>query len=117
MFAIFRVLFVVLGSLASLTALAQAENNNSNPDQSAALAALASARSGDWPQAYTKAGQLKDPLPLKMVRWLDYMRSNAGYRFPDIAAFIAHMKTKQLKGWTRQRKLALIESNQADCFV
>ena len=69
MFAIFRVLFVVLGSLASLTALAQAENNNSNPDQSAALAALASARSGDWPQAYTKAGQLKDPLPLKMVRW------------------------------------------------
>jgi len=86
LFSVFPFLLVAFGSLASLTALAQGDNNNSNNDQSAALAALASARSGDWPQAYAKSGQLKDPLPLKMVRWLDYMRSNAGYRFADIAA-------------------------------
>jgi len=98
--AIIRVLFVALGGLASLTALAQADNNSPSTDQSAALAALASARSGDWPQAYAKAGQLKDPLPLKMVRWLDYIRSNAGYRFADIAAFI-----DQNPDWPQQKKL------------
>lgn len=101
MFSVLRALFVVVGVSISLTALAQPENNNSgNTDQAAALAVLNAARGSDWPQAYAKAGQLKDPLPLKIVRWLDYMRSNAGYRFTDIAAFI-----EQNPDWPQQKKL------------
>jgi soluble lytic murein transglycosylase len=102
LFSVFRVLFVTGGILASLTALAQADNSNNSGDteQSAAIAALAAAHSGDWAQAYARAGQLQDPLPLKMVRWLDYIRSNAGYRFADIAGFI-----DQNPGWPLQKKL------------
>src|ERR1700693_1485092 len=100
LFSIFRVLFVALGTLASLTALAQADNNNTNTDQSAAIGALAAAHSGDWAQAYARAGVLQDSLALKMVRWLDYIRSNAGYRSNDIAGFV-----DQNPGWPLQKKL------------
>src|ERR1700680_430522 len=102
MLSVFSVFFVVLGALVSLTALAEADTGNStNIDQSAAVAALAAAaHSGDWAQAYARGGQLQDPLPLKMVRWLDYLRSNAGYRFADIAGFI-----DQNPDWPLQKKL------------
>jgi soluble lytic murein transglycosylase len=91
LFAIFRALVVTLGCVASLITLARADNNtgkDANIDQSAAIAILGAARSGEWAQAYARAGQLQDPLPLKLVRWLDYIRSNGGYRFSDIAGFI-----------------------------
>jgi len=54
----------------------------------ATQAALAAARSGDWSQAYARAMQVQDPLPLNIVRWLDYNRTNAGGRFAEIADFI-----------------------------
>ena len=100
MFSAFRVLFVATGIVASLIALARADDSNSNTDQSAAVAALSAAHSGDWTQAYARAGQIKDPLPLKLVRWLDYIRSNAGNRFTDIAAFI-----DQNPDWPLHKKL------------
>lgn len=100
MFSVFRVLFVALGVLSLLNTLAQADNNNSTADQSAALSALAAARGGEWAKAYAEAGKLQDPLPLKLVRWLDYIRTNAGYRFAEIGSFI-----DQNPGWPLQKKL------------
>ena len=100
MFSAFRVLFVALGVLFSLNTLARADNNDSSTADQSALTALAAARAGEWPKAYAEAGKLQDPLPLKLVRWLDYIRTNAGYRFADIAAFI-----DQNPGWPLQKKL------------
>jgi len=57
-------------------------------DRTAAIAAIAAARTGDWSQAYAAAGRSSDPLPQKIVRWLDYTRSSAVGRFADIASFI-----------------------------
>jgi peptidoglycan lytic transglycosylase len=50
--------------------------------------ALASAQSGDWGRAYAGAATITDPLPQKMLRWMDCVRPGAPGRFPDIAEFI-----------------------------
>ena len=50
--------------------------------------ALAAAQSGDWSRAYTDAAPISDPLPLKMLHWIDYARPGAPGRFPDITDFI-----------------------------
>src|SRR5690242_8085638 len=81
---VYRLCFVLLCSMAVLGATARADN----PADGATSAALASARSGDLAKAYVLAGQSKDPLALKLVRWLDYSRGTAdNTRFADIAAF------------------------------
>src|SRR5256885_4420440 len=67
---------------------------------SAALPAVAAARSGDWPQAYASAAQSKDKVLLKIVRWLDYTRPTPGSRFAELAAFI-----DQNPDWPLQKKL------------
>ena len=85
MFRIFRTLFPVLGLFAALTTTTQAQGPGAD---SAALAAVAAARSGDWAQAYAQAGQSTDPLVQKVVRWLDYTRASPGGRFAEIASFI-----------------------------
>jgi soluble lytic murein transglycosylase len=82
LFALFRILFLVVGLFATLTTTTQAQGPGS--DQ----AALGAARSGDWAQAYAQAGQSRDPLVQKIVRWLDYTRSSPGGRFAEIASFI-----------------------------
>jgi soluble lytic murein transglycosylase len=76
--------------------MARAEDS---PD-STALSAIAAARTGDWPQAYTRANQGKDALLPKIVRWLDYTRPTAGSRFAELAAFI-----DQNQDWPQQKKL------------
>ena len=81
---VFRLLFVTLGSLAATITLARAEDSA----DSAAPSVIASARSGDWAQAYFRAGQSKDALALKIVRWLDYTRPTPSGRFADVAGFI-----------------------------
>jgi soluble lytic murein transglycosylase len=53
-------------------------------------AALAAAQSGDWTRAYTSASAITDPLPIKMLHWMDYARPGAPGRFPDISEFIEH---------------------------
>src|SRR5260370_19761160 len=90
---LFRFLFAILGSIATLSAIARAEDG-------AALAAVAAARSGDWAQAYAQAGQSPDALALKIVRWLDYTRSSPGGRFAEIAGFI-----EQNSDWPLQKTL------------
>ena len=67
---------------------------------SAALSAIAAARSGNWPQAYASAAQSKDKVLLKIVRWLDYTRPTPGSRFAELAAFI-----DQNPDWPLQKKL------------
>ena len=50
--------------------------------------ALATAQGGDWSRAYAGAATIDDPLPLKMLRWMDYARPGAPGRFAEIAEFI-----------------------------
>src|SRR5207253_10438702 len=66
-----------------------------------ALAAVTAARTGDWPQAYAKVGQVNDSrLTVKIVRWLDYSRPTTGGRFAELAAFI-----DQNPDWPLHKKL------------
>ena len=87
--------FAFLCSLAVGGASARAEDG-------ATAAALASARAGDWKKAYALAGDSKDPLALKLVRWLDYTRGSPDDRFADIAAFIDQNPT-----WPSRKKLRI----------
>jgi soluble lytic murein transglycosylase len=57
-------------------------------DLQAMRSALSAAQSGDWSRAYADVAAINDPLPLKMLGWLDYARPGAPGRFPDIANFI-----------------------------
>ncbi len=50
--------------------------------------ALAAAQGGDWTRAYADASAITDPLPMKMLHWMDYARPGAPGRFPDISEFI-----------------------------
>src|SRR5260370_6213108 len=93
---VFRLLLVALGSLAATIPLARAEDSA----DSTALSVIAAARTGDWAQAYFRAGQSKDGLPLKIVRWLDYTRPTPSGRFADVAGFI-----DQNADWPLQKKL------------
>jgi len=88
----YRTLFLVVGFFATLTTTTQAQG----PDHD--QAAVAAARSGDWTQAYTQAGQCKDPLVQKAVRWLDYTRASPGGRFAEIASFIEQNPDWPLRG-------------------
>jgi soluble lytic murein transglycosylase len=85
LFPVLRILFPVLGLFVCLTPASQAQGPAAD---SAALAALTAARSGNWAQAYAQAGQSPDPLAQKIVRWLDYTRSSPSGRFAEIADFI-----------------------------
>jgi soluble lytic murein transglycosylase len=69
-------------------------------DMQAMRSALAAAQGGDWSRAYTEAAAITDPLPLKMLRWMDYARPGAAGRFPDLADFIENNPD-----WPGQRAL------------
>ena len=95
------ILRLLLLAAAALTApLAVCAQDLSDADKTAAIAAIAAARSGDWPQAYTAAGRSTNSLPTKIVRWLDFTRSSASGRFNDISAFI-----QQNPDWPGQKIL------------
>ena len=74
-----------IGSAACIAADAQ---SLSAADLQAMRPAFAVAQGGDFGRAYTEAAPITDPLPLKMLRWMDYARPGAPGRFPDIADFI-----------------------------
>jgi soluble lytic murein transglycosylase len=69
-------------------------------DLDATRSALAAAQGADWARAYAAAAAVDDPLPLKMLRWMDYARPGAPGRFPDIAEFI-----EKNPGWPGQKAL------------
>ena len=81
----YRTLFLTVGFFATLTTTTQAQGPAVEP---AALAAVNAARSGEWTKAYAEAGQSKDPVVQKAVRWLDYTRANPSGRFAEISSFI-----------------------------
>ena len=92
------VLFLAL-TVCSPVSASQAEGL-SEADLQATRSALAAAQSGDWNRAYADVTPIDDPLPLKIVRWLDYSRPGAPGRFADIAEFI-----EKNPNWPRQNAL------------
>jgi soluble lytic murein transglycosylase len=92
------VLFLAL-TVCSPVSASQAEGL-SEADLQATRSALAAAQSGDWNRAYAYVTPIDDPLPLKIVRWLDYSRPGAPGRFADIAEFI-----EKNPNWPRQNAL------------
>lgn len=98
MASVFRLLLIVVAAIAFSHPL-YAEDL-SDADRMAALAAIAAARTGDWTQAYTNAGRSANPLPMKIVQWLDFTRSNVTGRFNDISRFI-----EQNPDWPSQKIL------------
>ena len=74
----------------------------SNADLAATRGAFAAAQAGDWNRAYAAAAAISDPLPLKMLRWLDYASPGAPGRFADIADFI-----EKNPDWPYQRALRM----------
>jgi soluble lytic murein transglycosylase len=95
---VFRLLLIFAGLVSALNPV-RAEDL-SEADRAAGIAAITAARGGDWSQAYTAAGRSANPLPMKIVRWLDYARTNATDRFSDIATFI-----EQNPDWPSQKVL------------
>src|SRR5579884_3701518 len=93
---VFRLVAAVFLGMAALSAAAFADT----PNESAAVAAVAAARAGDWSQAYAKASLSQDAVAQKVVRWLDYTRANANGRFPEIASLL-----EQDAGWPLQKTL------------
>lgn len=92
------VLFLAL-TVCSPVSASQAEGL-SEADLQATRSALAAAQSGDWNRAYADVTPIDDPLPLKIMRWLDYSRLGAPGRFADIAEFI-----EKNPNWPRQNAL------------
>jgi soluble lytic murein transglycosylase len=92
----------LLLSLALMIALAGAACAQalSEADLGITRAAFAAAQAGDWGRAYADAAPIKDPLPLKMLRWLDYASPGAPGRFAEIADFI-----EKNPDWPHQKAL------------
>ncbi len=95
---VFRLLVIVVGLVAVCRPL-HAEDL-SDADRTAAVAAITAARAGNWTEAYTDAGRSANPLPMKIVKWLDFTRSNVTGRFSDISVFI-----EQNPDWPGQKIL------------
>jgi soluble lytic murein transglycosylase len=72
----------------------------STSDMSALRGALAAAQAGDWGRAEASVASIQDPLPAKMLRWLDYASPGAPGRFADIADFI-----EKNPDWPQQKAL------------
>ncbi|HWD58640.1 MAG TPA: lytic transglycosylase domain-containing protein [Stellaceae bacterium] len=98
MAAILRLLLLVAVSV-SLSRPAHAEDLPDG-DRAAGIAAIAAARAGEWPQAHAAAAKSANPLATKIVRWLDFTRSNVTGRFADISQFI-----EQNPDWPSQKLL------------
>ncbi len=95
---VFRLLLLVGIAFAALPA-ARAENLTDD-DKAAAVAAITAARGGNWSQAYAAAARSTNPLPAKIVRWLDFTGSSVTGRFSDISFFI-----EQNPDWPGQKIL------------
>ena len=100
MLPVFRILLALsLAIFANTFAIAQAETL-SEADLQTTRASLAAAQGGDWNRAYAELASASDPLPLKILHWMDYSRPGAPGRFSDIAEFI-----EKNPGWPRQKAL------------
>jgi soluble lytic murein transglycosylase len=92
---------LVLSFVLALAAAGAAQAQGlSDTDLGATRAALAAAQVGDWNRTYADAASIKDPLPLKMLHWLDYASPGAPGRFVDISDFI-----EKNSDWPHQKAL------------
>src|SRR5215469_9052466 len=81
--AVFLVLAIFITTVPS-----EAGQTLSIADLNTMRAALIAAQSGDWDRAYSEVAAIIDPLPAKLLRWIEYARPGTPGRFPDIAEFI-----------------------------
>ncbi len=72
----------------------------SSPDLAAMRSALTAAHKGKWNLAYGDLAAVKDPLPLKLLRWLDYTHGPATGSFAEVSQFI-----RANPDWPRQKAL------------
>ena len=94
-----RGLLIALSIAAAGCCAAEAQSL-STAELQAMRPARAAAQGGDFARAYAEASAITDPLPVKMLRWMDYARPGAPGRFPDIAEFI-----EKNPDWPGQRAL------------
>jgi soluble lytic murein transglycosylase len=108
------VIRLVVASVFTLALTAGAARADDAPE-TPTLAAIAAAHGNDWTKAYALAGQSKDPLVLKIVRWLDYARSGTGGgRFAEIAGFIDQNPDWPVQKTLRRRAEAAIGNASDD---
>ena len=100
MLPVLRMLFMVPLAIFTINLTVARAQILSEADFQATRAMLAAAQGGDWNRAYAEPVPLSDPLPLKILRWMDYSRPGAPGRFPDIAEFI-----EKNADWPRQKSL------------
>ena len=81
--AVFLVLAIFITTVPS-----EAGQTLSIADLNTMRAALIAAQSGDWDRAYSEVAAIIDPLPAKLLRWIEYARPGTPGRFPDMAEFI-----------------------------
>ena len=100
MFPTFHILLPVSLVIFTINFTAARAQTLSEADLQATRAMLAAAQSGDWNRAYAELAPIGDPLPLKILHWMDYSRSGAPGRFSAVAEFI-----EKNADWPRQKAL------------
>ena len=88
MLPVFRILLSLSLAIFTNNLTAARAQTLSEVDLQATRASLAAAQGGDWNHAYAELASVGDPLPLKILHWMDYSRPGAPGRFSDIAEFI-----------------------------
>ncbi len=100
MLRVFPILCALVLAALSVDVPGAAAQAFSDGELAPARSALAAARSGDLGRAYAEAATIKDPLLLKIVRWIGYSRPGGPGRFDEIADFI-----EKNPDWPRQKAL------------
>ena len=100
MLPVFRILLLLSLAIFTINLAVVRAQSLSEADLQATRAMLAAAQGSDWNRAYAELVSVSDPLPLKILRWMDYSRPGAPGRFPDIAEFI-----EKNPDWPRQKAL------------
>jgi len=97
---VFRILLLLPLSIFAINLTTAPAQTLSEADLQATRAMLTAAQGSDWNRAYAELALISDPLPLKILHWMDYSRPGAPGRFPNIAEFI-----ERNPDWPRQRAL------------
>ena len=107
-----RAVTALLALIVAVFSLAPGANANVAPGADAGEAlslsdqriyrnAFAAAKAGRWRSVHRLVANAENPLPAKVLRWLEMSESGAGASFEDIATFI-----QQNPDWPRQAMLA-----------
>ena len=100
MLPVFRILLLLPLAIFTINLTTAPAQTLSEADLQATRAMLTAAQGSDWNRAYAELALISDPLPLKILHWMDYSRPGAPGRFPNIAEFI-----ERNPDWPRQKAL------------